>query len=104
VIRKVSAKTGKGLDELKASIRSSLVRPDLEADESSLVANSRHLDALTKAEAGLQRVLGCVREQAPVELLSAELRAAADALGEITGEITTDEIMDVVFSRFCIGK
>jgi tRNA modification GTPase len=104
VIQKVSAKTGQGLDELKASIRSSLVRPELEADESVLVANARHLDALRKARAGLERVLGCVAGQAPAELLSAELRAAADALGEITGEITADEILDVVFSQFCIGK
>ncbi len=103
-IQKVSAKTGQGLDALKASIRSSLVRPGLEASESALVTNARHLDALRKAEAGLQRVQGCVTDGAPAELLAAELRAAADALGEITGDITTDEILDVVFSQFCIGK
>jgi tRNA modification GTPase len=103
-IRKVSSKTGQGLDAIKASIRSSLVRPDLEARESVLVTNARHLDALRKAQACLERVLGCVTDRAPAELLAAELRAAADALGEITGEITTDEILDVVFSQFCIGK
>jgi tRNA modification GTPase len=100
----VSAKTGVGLEELKSAIRARLVSPGLEVNECLVVTNVRHRTALRRAQASLAHASESVREGLAGELVAMDLRVAADALGEITGTITTDEILDQIFSEFCIGK
>jgi tRNA modification GTPase len=100
----VSAKTGQGVDELRAAIRSQLVGGGPETTDGVLVTNIRHQAALARAHESLTQAAASVQDGMAGELVAVDIRAAADALGEITGAITTDEILARIFSTFCIGK
>jgi tRNA modification GTPase len=101
---KISAKTGWGVEMVKSALRAQLVSGSFEAAESVTVTNVRHRDALRRAGESLGQALESVQCGMAGELISIDVRAAADALGEITGAITTDEILGRIFSEFCIGK
>jgi tRNA modification GTPase len=101
---KISAKTGEGLEELKDRIRALLLSPELEAREPVLVSHLRHQQALERARQAVIATRSSVEQQAAAELVALDLRAAIDALGEITGAVTTDDILDRIFREFCIGK
>jgi tRNA modification GTPase len=100
----ISAKTGLGLEKLKAAIRARLVSPGLEVTESLVVTNVRHRTALRRAQDSLAHASKSVQKGLAGELVAMDLRVAADALGEITGTITADDILEKIFSEFCIGK
>jgi tRNA modification GTPase len=100
----ISATTGEGLDELRDQIRALLIRPDFEARETVLVTHLRHQTALQRSQGSLTATLASVEGRQPDELIAMDLRAAVDALGEITGAVTTDDILDRIFKEFCIGK
>ena len=100
----ISAKTGLGVETMKSALRALLVSGGFEAAESVTVTNVRHHDALRRAGESLGQALESVQGGMAGELVSIDVRAAADALGEITGAITTDEILAQIFSEFCIGK
>ena len=100
----ISAKTGLGVEMVKSALRAQLVSIGFEAAGSVTVTNVRHRDALRRAGESLGQALESVQCGMAGELVSIDLRAAADALGEITGVITTDEILGRIFSKFCIGK
>jgi tRNA modification GTPase len=100
----ISAKTGLGVDPVKSALRAQLVSGGFEAAENVTVTNVRHRDALRRAAESLGQALESVQGGMAGELVSIDVRAAADALGEITGAITTDEILGRIFSEFCIGK
>jgi tRNA modification GTPase len=69
-----------------------------------MITNVRHQTALEHAESSLQQARDSIMEGMAAELVAIDVRSAADALGEITGAITTDEILEKIFSEFCIGK
>jgi tRNA modification GTPase len=100
-----SAKTGAGLEELRRvlgrSARSLFPRP---AGEDPILTNSRHADALRRTLAALERAKENLERQSPIDMLASDIRAALSSLGEITGETVTEEILDRVFSNFCVGK
>ena len=100
----ISAKTGVGVEMVKSALRAQLVSGGFEASEGVTVTNVRHRDALRRASEFLGQALESVQCRMAGELVSIDVRAAADALGEITGAITTDEILGRIFSEFCIGK
>ena len=100
----ISAKTGLGVETVKSALRAQLVSGGFEAAESVTVTNIRHRDALRRAGESLGQALESVNCGMAGEFISIDVRAAADALGEITGAITTDEILGRIFSEFCIGK
>lgn len=100
----LSAKTGEGVDQLRAAIRSQLVGEGAETTDGVMVTNVRHHSALDRVRASLAQAKGSADAGVPDELIAVDVRAAADALGEITGDITTDEILEQIFSTFCIGK
>jgi tRNA modification GTPase len=100
----VSAKTGLGVETVKTVLRAHLVSGGFEAADGVTVTNVRHRDALRRAGESLGQALESVQCGMAGELISIDVRAAADALGEITGAITTDEILGRIFSEFCIGK
>jgi len=68
------------------------------------VTNARHADALRRTLEALQRSLDAVALSIPGDLLAQDLRVALDSLGEITGTISTDDLLANIFSKFCIGK
>jgi tRNA modification GTPase len=99
-----SAKTGAGLENLAAAIRAAA--SDAGIRESSIVANTaqRCRDSLDAAAAALKEGRRLINAGAAEELLAAEIRSALLALGHVSGAVYTDDILDRIFSRFCIGK
>ncbi len=96
---RVSAKTGAGLDMLRTNILQAVGwRP---AEEAQFMARERHLRALQEADTALARATS---QSKAIELLAEELRLAQQALGEITGQFSADDLLGEIFSRFCIGK
>jgi tRNA modification GTPase len=70
----------------------------------ALVANLRQIDCLTRAQQALAHALATIESAYPVDLLSADMREAIAAYGEVTGETVTEEVLSGIFSRFCVGK
>jgi tRNA modification GTPase len=98
----LSALTGQGLDLLRAHLKQAMGFHTAEAGTVS--ARQRHLDALSRARAHVEEGERQLKERRAGELVAEELRAAQQALGEITGDFTTDDLLGRIFSSFCIGK
>ena len=99
----VSAKEKQHIDALKQKIYDATVKYQLTGDE-TLVTNIRHLEALQKTGAALARVLTGIDNQVTSDFLAMDIKQALHYLGEITGAVTTDDLLDNIFSKFCIGK
>jgi tRNA modification GTPase len=102
-VARLSALTGSGIEELKESIYETFAVAGRNPS-GLLVTNVRHRDALKRTEEALHRAEAECLAQAPLEITALELRDAVSCLGEITGETCADELLDDIFSRFCIGK
>ena len=101
---RLSALSGEGIDALKSLIFNSNLRNWNEEREGVVVSNIRHKTALDKASSSLETAIGLLSSDQPLEFFSIELRDTLDNLGEITGMVTTEDILDKIFSTFCIGK
>ena len=99
----ISAKEGTGLDELKQRIVDTALHGET-GGNSDIVTNTRHVHALKKASASMESFISESSKNISPEFLSVELRDALDALGEILGITTPDDILNRIFSDFCIGK
>jgi tRNA modification GTPase len=100
---RLSAKTGTGLDELRHKLLQ--VAGWQAAPEGVYIARERHVQALREVDEHLAQAAAHLAAQAQsLELLAEELRLAQNALNEITGEFTSDDLLGVIFSSFCIGK
>lgn len=98
----LSAKTGEGMEVLEKHLCDSVgYHPQ---DEGVFIARRRHLDALTRAHAAIEAGYQCLDGMGAGELLAEELRQAQHALGEVTGTFTNEDLLDKIFSSFCIGK
>lgn len=98
----LSAKTGAGMDLLQQHLYQAVgFQPE---DEGVFIARRRHLDALARAKQSIENGYACLAGMGAGELLAEELRQAQLALGEITGTFTTEDLLDHIFSSFCIGK
>jgi tRNA modification GTPase len=100
----ISARTGAGLDDLRDTIRNLILRPEFEPGETAVVTALRHRTGLVKAIEALHGSVESIKEKLSPEFVALDLRGALDALGDITGATTTDDILEYVFSQFCIGK
>jgi tRNA modification GTPase len=98
----ISAKTGAGLDVLRTHLKQCM--GFMPVGEGGFIARRRHLDALRRAAGHLVEGRRQLSEHRAGELLAEELRRAHQALGEITGEVTSDDLLGRIFSNFCIGK
>ena len=98
----LSAKTGAGLDVLRAHLRDCMGYQV--ADAGTVSARARHLDALARAQRHVDAAEAQLRESRAGELVAEELRLAQQALGEITGAVTSEDLLGRIFSSFCIGK
>jgi tRNA modification GTPase len=98
----ISALTGDGLDLLRAHLK--LTMGFHTAESGTVSARQRHLDALSRARACVEESERQLKERRAGELVAEELRAAQQALNEITGEFTNDDLLGRIFSSFCIGK
>ena len=101
----IAASRGDGLDELQAALLGHVRGAGLDRTGSStIVTNLRHARSLEATSAALDAVLTGLATGAGTELIAADLRQALAALGEITGEISTDDLLTSIFTQFCIGK
>ena len=98
----LSARTGAGIDLLRAQLKTCLGASD--AEEGSFSARRRHLDALRRARAALHEAARWQDATGAEEWVAEELRRAQQALGEITGAVSSDELLGRIFADFCIGK
>lgn len=98
----LSAKSGDGLELLQQHLYQAVgFHPE---EEGVFIARRRHLDALARARQSIVNGYDCLSGMGAGELLAEELRLAQNALGEITGTFTTEDLLDHIFSSFCIGK
>ena len=101
---KISAKMGEGIDALEEAIYKAADIPEI-TENDVIVTNARHYEALTRAQASIQRVIDGMQMQLSGDLLSEDLRQALDTLSEITGgQITPNEVLGNIFKHFCVGK
>ena len=99
----ISAKEKSGLDELRLRLNDLIMKERL-SSEDVIITNIRHYEALLHASESLGRVMKGLEDQIPEDLIAIDIRQAIHYLGEITGEITSDEILGNIFRNFCIGK
>ena len=99
----ISARSGEGVEELRHALRATIDTDGLYRGE-VVVSNMRHFESLSKAHNSLQAALSALESGISEELLAEDIRSAITSLAEITGRITSDDILRSVFSRFCIGK
>jgi tRNA modification GTPase len=98
----LSAMTGEGIDALRSHLKA--VAGIFEVGEDAMSARRRHLDALERARAHVQNAANSLTDRRAAELSAEDLRLAQQALGEITGEFTSDDLLGTIFGSFCIGK
>jgi len=99
----VSSKDGNNIEKLGEQLLAT-VQKDENEKEDVIVSNARHTEALQKADQALDNVLEGMDNQISGELLALDIRESLQHLGEITGDITTDDLLENIFSKFCIGK
>lgn len=99
----ISAKSNTGIDILKKALTQKAISGDVNT-EATIVTNARHHDALLKLSQSLEEVQSGIDSQIPGDLLALDIRQCLHYLGLITGEITNEDQLDFIFSKFCIGK
>ena len=100
----ISAAKGDGIEELKDTVFQSSVKNWKEQKEGVIVTNLRHKIAIQAAYDSLKNGIKAIETDKPLEIIAIEFRDALDRLGEIVGAVTTDDILNRIFSDFCIGK
>lgn len=101
---RVSALTGEGFDELFKLLKTKSLGSKSYTEKSAIVSNIRHYNALRSARTNLINAKTSILNKMTGEFISVDLRLAEEHLGEIIGKVTTDDILNNIFSKFCIGK
>jgi len=103
-VASVCCVTGQGLEALKDAIKEVVWAGEIRAEMLEVMINSRHQDALQRARTATRQAIEALRGDLTLELVAMELRIATNAIGEIVGKTTTEDLLDSIFSQFCIGK
>ena len=96
--------SGQGIEPLKDAIKELVWSGEIKAEMLQVMINSRHQDALKRARAAAQRTTDALRADATLELVAMDLRISVNAVGEIVGKTAMEDLLDSIFSQFCIGK
>ncbi|MCD7962794.1 MAG: tRNA uridine-5-carboxymethylaminomethyl(34) synthesis GTPase MnmE [Rikenellaceae bacterium] len=99
----ISAKYGDNIQELKNIIFETVGLNNI-SNDTVIVSNSRHYNSLSEAKASIERVVEGLKTNIPPDLLAQDIRACLHYLSEITGNITSEDVLQSIFSNFCIGK
>ena len=100
----VSALTGQGIDDLRTEIAKRALNGKLISPDQAAITNPRHKVSLETADAHLEAAQVSLAKVMPDDFVTIDLKAALNALGEITGENVSEELLDQIFSKFCVGK
>jgi tRNA modification GTPase len=100
----VSCLSGHGLETLKDAIKNLVWSGEIRAEMLEVMINSRHQEALKRARVGTERTVNALESDLTLELAALDLRIAVNAVGEIVGKTSTEDLLDSIFSQFCIGK
>ncbi len=100
----VSCVTGEGMEALKDAIKELVWSGAIKAEMLQVMINSRHQEALQRARTAAQQTIEALRADLSLDLVAMDLRIAVNAIGEIVGSTTTEDLLDSIFSQFCIGK
>ena len=92
------------LESLKDAIKNMVWSGEIRAEMAQATINSRHQDSLQRARAATRQTIEELKAGSSLELAALDLRIAVNAIGEIVGKTTTDDLLDSIFSQFCIGK
>lgn len=103
-IAEISAREGTGVEQLKQDIIEAAALPQINDENAVIVTNARHYHALVRASEAIDRTLQGLATGLSGDLVSQDIRECMHYLGEITGEISTDDILGEIFTHFCIGK
>jgi tRNA modification GTPase len=96
--------SGKGIEALKDAIKALVWTGEIKTEMLQVMINSRHQDALNRARTSTMQTIEALRAGNTLELAAMDLRIAVNAVGEIVGKTTTEDLLDAIFSQFCIGK
>ena len=99
-----AAAQSQGIEALEQAILAQVQQGHLQAADVDLAINQRQAAALIRAKAALEQVQETIQQELPLDFWTIDLRSAIQALGEITGEEMVEQVLDQIFSRFCIGK
>lgn len=100
----ISAKTGEGIESLFKAMKQKAIGSENYSEKGAIVSNLRHFNALKKAKQHLVQAKESVQNGMSGEFIAVDLRNAESSLGEIIGKVTTDDILNNIFAKFCIGK
>lgn len=100
----VSCLSGQGIEALKDEIKKLVWSGEIRAEMSQVAINSRHQNALLRTREATERAATALRQGLTLELAALDLRIAVNAVGEIVGKTSTEDLLDTIFSQFCIGK
>ncbi|MBP2658094.1 MAG: mnmE 2 [Firmicutes bacterium] len=104
LVLKISVEQGQGLAELEQVIADMVFSGQVSQGEAAFVSNVRQADALRQAQGRLAEAMATIADGMPSDCIVVDLRAAWDKLGEITGDTVGEDIIDQIFTQFCIGK
>jgi len=100
----VSCQTGQGIEALKDAVRGMVWSGRAGSEMLEVMINARHQDALNRAAQSLEHTLEALHSGLTLDLVAVDLHAAVNAVGEVVGKTTTEDLLDSIFSQFCIGK
>jgi tRNA modification GTPase len=100
---RISALKGEGIEELRKAIRD-VITSGIDTTDLGVAPSLRHKEALDRASGHFENTVSNLREGLPFEIIAADLQEGLESLGEIIGETTNEEVLDRIFSQFCIGK
>lgn len=100
----ISAKTGEGIEELFSKLKEKALGSEAYTEKSAIVSNARHFASLKKAKDNLISAKKSISGKLTGEFIAVDLRNSENSLGEIIGKVTSDDILNNIFSKFCIGK
>lgn len=103
-IIRISAKTGEGIQELENKIEEMFNLKKLETENEFIITNIRHRDLINKTKIGLEQAKNTVITGLPIDMISINIKDAITSLGEILGESVSEDVLDKIFEKFCVGK
>ena len=103
-VLKISALNGEGLEKLYALISKMFSLEEINVDNDVIITNLRHKNLISKAIENVKKAKNTVEENMPIDIIAIFIKDILEDLGNITGEIVTDDIINEIFSKFCLGK